>query len=174
MATAREILRERESEIDNEVDKSLHSFDLTAPLTEEELVYSGMSGVLPGGDKALANHEREMPLLQEIEDNEEAQVDAVETFTDRNSYNVQYVRYMKCQAILALAAFTEGWSAFEELALKAYVKQAKLTDEQYRGDDPHKAFSLRVKRQAAEDFFKFVKGVIAEAAATPKPSIATK
>jgi hypothetical protein len=174
MATAAQILRERELAIEDEIASSQAVFDIGAPLTDRDLAQAGMLLNLPGGGSAEPKEalRNTMPLLQEIEDVDEAPIDAIEGLTDRNSYNLQYVRYMKCQAIMALAAFEEGWSAFEELALKAYVKKAKFEDEQYRGDDPNKAFSLRVKRQAAEDFFRFIKGVVAESAATPKPTLA--
>jgi hypothetical protein len=174
MATAAQILKEREAEIDVEISDSQQLFDLSAPLTEEELARSGMLLNLPGTERPREVLQNTMPLLQEIEDVEEAPVDALEGLVDRNGYNVQYVRYMKCQAITALASFAEGWSAFEELALKAYVRQRKFEDEQYRGDDPHKGFSLRVKRQAAEDFFRFIRQVVSEAQATPKPSLAVR
>jgi hypothetical protein len=175
MSMAARVLLEREQELERQIETSKGTFDLTAPLTDEELAQAGMLFSLPGSPTVKVNlNQEEMPLLQEIEDVEEAPVDAVEGLTDRQDYNVQYVRYMRCQAITALAAFTEGWSAFEELALKAFVKQAKFEDERYRGEDPHKAFSLRVRRQAAEDFFRFIRQVVSEAQATPKPSLAAK
>ncbi len=175
MSTAARVLLEREQELERQIEASKGTFDLTAPLTDEELARAGMLSSLPGSPTARVNlNQAEMPLLQEIEDVEEPPVDAIEGLTDRQDYNVQYVRYMRCQAIVALASFTEGWSAFEELALKAFVKQAKFNDEQYRGEDPHKAFSLRVRRQAAEDFFRFIRQVVAEAQATAKPSLAAK
>jgi hypothetical protein len=176
MSTAAKVLREREEELNQEISSSINKFDMGAPLTEAELEYAGMTGVLPALQPKPILQASEMPLLREIEDAEEPviSVDAVEALSDRYGYNAQYVHYMKCQAIVALAGFAEGWEAFEELALKTFVRNAKRDDEEYRGDDPHKAFSLRVKRQSAEDFFKFIRRVVNEAAATGKPVLAAK
>jgi hypothetical protein len=174
MATPAEVLRLREAAINQEIDGSVDAFDLRSPLTEDELVYAGLLGVLPGLEAKRAQAPApEMPLLQEIEDVDPLPVDAVEALADRGSYNEQYVHYMKCQALAALVAFTEGWSALEDV-LKFYVRQAKRENEEYRGTDPNKAFSLRVKQQTAEDFLKFIRRSINEAVVTPKPVLASK
>ena len=150
MSTAARVLLEREQELERKIQESKGTFDLTAPLTDEELARAGMLSSLPGSPAARVNHlnQAEMPLLQEIEDVEEPPVDAIEGLTDRQDYNVQYVRYMRCQAIVALASFTEGWSAFEELALKAFVRQAKFNDEQKPKDQAersHRAIGRNVE-----------------------------
>jgi hypothetical protein len=173
MASAAEILRQREEEISQGIDSSMGAFDLTAGLTNQELEYAGMLGVLPAlGPKAVESAPK-MPLLQEIEDVDTPQADAVEALADRGSYNQQYIHYMKCQALAALVAFTEGWSALDDV-LKFYVRQVKRENEEYRGTDPNKAFALRVKQQTAEEFLKFIRRSINEAVVTPKPVLATK
>jgi hypothetical protein len=173
MASAVEVLREREIELEKDINGSRQSFDLAAPLTADELKHAGLLGVLPGL-KAEPPAAQEMPLLRDIEDTEEPVEDAVEAIGDRNSYNAQYIRYMKCQAIMSLVAFEEGWSAFEEMALKSFVQQAKREDEEYHGDDPNKSFKLRVRQQTARDFLRHIKAVVVEAAAFPKPKLASK
>jgi hypothetical protein len=174
MSTAASILREREREIDESVSSSADTFDLRAPLTEDELVYAGLLGVLPAFTPKLVTPVEEIPLLRDIEDSEEPVVDAIEALTDRGSYNQQYAHYMRCQALVALAAFTEGWSVFETMALKSFVTRARRSNEEYRGSDPNKAFELRIKQQTAEDFIKFIRAVVNEAIATPKPALASK
>jgi hypothetical protein len=151
---------------------SLALFDLNAPLTEEELTAAGMLVVLPGARPEQAAEG--MPLLKDIEENDAEPVDAVAAVIDGNSYNAQYARYLQCQALAALVAFDDGWRSFEEVVLKAYVSARKREDAEYRGSDPNTAFALRIKKQTAEDFVKFIHAVINEAVATPKPSLAVK
>ncbi|MHB8501501.1 MAG: hypothetical protein ACYDHE_11225 [Candidatus Acidiferrales bacterium] len=170
MSTAKVVMDQKVLE---EINAARESFDLLSPLTEAELEQVGMLGTLPGVVERVETAQ-EMPLLREIEDTEEPATDAVEAFVDRNGYNAQYTHYMKCQALAALVAFTEGWSAFEEMALKRYLIQVKRENDEYRGTDPNKAFSLRIRQQAVEDFTKFIRAVMNEAITTPKPALVTK
>jgi hypothetical protein len=174
MSSLASILRDRERALQGEIDASMESFDIGAPLTAKELEYAGMLGVLPAVQPKQVSSVTEMPLLREIEDVEDPETDAVAALADRNDYNVQYVRYMRCQALAALAAFTEGWSALEEMALKDFVRNVKRENDEYRGTDPNKSFSLRIRQQTAEDFLRFIRQVVNEAIMTPKPALATK
>jgi hypothetical protein len=155
----------------NDIQMSRENFDLSTPLTEQELEYAGMAL----GTKTRPRDSVETPILKDLEDVEIDQpVDAVDTFQDGRSYNAQYMRYLKCQALASLVAFEEGWKAFEEVVLKAYLVKKKLDNDSYRGDDPNKAFSLRLRKQEAEDFVKYMRSVIAEAVSTPKPVLGKK
>jgi hypothetical protein len=160
-----------EPETFNEIGASRENFDLSAPLTEQELEYAGMVT----GKATRSKDTTETPILKDLEDLEPEQpTDAVAVFMDGKSYNTQYVRYLKCQALASLVAFEEGWKAFEEIVLKAYLVRKKLENDNYRGDDPNKAFSLRLRKQEAEDFIKYMRAVIAEAVNTPKPVLGKK
>jgi hypothetical protein len=139
-------------------------FDLNQPLTDEELVELGYKS-----PKVKAS--KELPLIKDLDETEDETVDDVSKFVDSNSYNSQYVHYLKCQSLAALAAFDEGWKSFEELVLKAYVRERKRENADYQGDDPNKAFSLRIRQQTAEDFVKFIRSMIQEAINTPKPTL---
>ena len=146
-------------------------FDLNAPLTDEELVAAGMLAVLP----SKLTQEASGPVLKDLDDLDDvAPTDAVADFIDGDSYNGRYAHYLKCQALAALVAFDEGWSSFEELILKPYVRERKRENAEYRGEDPNKAFSLRLRQQAAEDFVRFIRYMINEAVATPKPALEVK
>jgi len=147
------------------------NFDLNTPLTAAELVQAGMLHVL------LADRPQESgnPVLKDLDEVEDAApVDAVAEFINSDSYNARYAYYLKCQAIAALVAFDEGWKGFEELILKPYVQARKRENAEYRGDDPNKVFSLRVRQQAAEDFIRFIRVMLNEAIATPKPALEVK
>jgi hypothetical protein len=54
------------------------------------------------------------------------------------------------------------------------VRERKRENAEYRGEDPNKAFSLRLRQQAAEDFVRFIRYMINEAVATPKPALEVK
>jgi|SRR6267142_1607416 len=154
------------------INDSLEQFDLNSPLTEEELRVAGMLTVLPSmrRDSIEAT-----PVLQDIEDpGDDTSVDVVASFVNRDDYNAQYAHYMRCQALAALVAFTDGWKSFEEMVLKTYVSARRLENSGYKGDDPNKAFSLRIREQTAEDFMRFIKVMINEAITTPKPTLAAK
>lgn len=141
-------------------------FDLNAPLTDQELILAGLVPLTATKEKPAID----APIFKDLEDLEDvAPVDAVADFIDGNDYNKRYAHYLKCQALVALAAFEEGWQSLEELVLKPYVLARKRENAEYHGDDPHKAFSLRLRQQAAEDFMQFIRMMVAEAAATPKP-----
>jgi hypothetical protein len=150
-----------------EILASVDQFDLNAPLTAEEVEQAGMLLVLPGAGKERAP--AGVPTLQDINEvADDGQADAV---TSGGDYNLQYLHYLRCQAVTALTTFDEGWKALEELALKAFVRRCKVENDEYRGSDPNKAFSLRLRQQTAEDFLRFIRAVVVEAAATPKPSL---
>jgi len=153
------------------IQSSLNDFDLTAPLTDEELQAMGMLATLPNDTERRVG----VPLLKDLDEEDDTPpVDVVLAVTDENSYNVLYAHYLRCQALAALVAFEEGWKSFEELVLKAYVQQRRAENKEYKGDDPNKAFSLRIREQTAEDFVKFIKAVVAEAVSTKKPVLTAK
>ena len=158
----------------NNILKANQDFDLNAPLTEEELIQTGMVTVLPSRPSPAAS-ESTTPVLKDLDEMEDdSPVDAVADFIDGSSYNGRYQHYSKCQAIAALVAFEEGWESFEELILKPYVQERKRENKEYRGEDPNKAFSLRLKQQAAEDFVRAIRIGINEAVTTPKPALEAK
>lgn len=151
-----------------DIDRSFSNFDLNAPLTDEELKKSGMVLSLPSVKQATSGG---MPLLQDIEDTNDEPVDAVAVVTEVEAYNQQYAHYLRCQSLAALVSFAEGWKSFEDLALKAFVQRCRRDDEEYKGDDPNRSFKLRIRKQTAEDFVKFIQGVVNESIMTPKPSL---
>ena len=137
-------------------------FDLNKPLTEEELEAIGMGELVPPGRLS------DSPIVKDLEDvDDDGDSDLIVATGD--DYNRQYLHFLSCQNIAALAAFEEGWQSFNELILKAYIKKCRRENKEYRGDDPNKAFSLRLREQAAEDFVQFIHAMVNEAAATPKP-----
>jgi hypothetical protein len=158
-----------------EIGASLSQFDLNRPLTVAELVQSGMLTVLPSDAKEIISGES-MPVFKDINDlNDEPPVDAVAEYMDgSDGYNFRYAHYLRCQALASLAAFEEGWKSLEELVLLEYVRQRQRADREYQGNDPNTAFALRIKRQTAEDFVKFIQVMIAEAISTPKPALEAK
>lgn len=158
-----------------DIKQSISDFDLNSPLTKKEITEAGLLLALPVQlDEEARRPESEVPLLKDIEEIEPESFDAVQAFTDNNGYNQQYVHYLRCQSLVALTSFEEGWKSFEEMVLKEFVRRCKRDNGDYRGDDPNRAFSLRVRQQTAEDFLKFIRGMVSEAAATPKPSLAKK
>lgn len=151
---------------------SLDVFNLSAPLTDEELALAGMMSALPG---EVTSRLKSMPAVRDLDDvSDDSPIDAVAAVLDGTSYNIQYAHYLRCQALASLVAFEEGWKSFEELILKAYVVARRRENKEYKGDDPNKAFSLRIREQVAEDFIGFIQSVIFEAVNTPKPSLVTK
>lgn len=155
-----------------EIVESQSALDMSAPLTDEELEHFGMVV----GKTPTPKEENSTPVLKDLDDVEEAPAseDAVAVYADGKSYNTQYVQYLQCQALASLIAFEEGWKAFENLVVKPYLVMRKRENDGYRGDDPNKAFSLRVKKQESEDFVKFMRAKIAEAINTPKPVLGGK
>ena len=136
-------------------------FDLNRALTDKELEELGFKNPEVKAD-------RESPVIKDLDEMDDETVDDTSKFVDSNSYNTQYVHYLKCQLIAALAAF-EGWESFNELVLKVYVRERKRENADYQGDDPNKAFSLRIRQQTAEDFVRFIRLMVQEAINTPKP-----
>ena len=144
------------------VQDAQREFDLNREITEEELVQLGLKKAAPPVRLV------DSPTVKDLNDvDDDGDSDLVVTTGD--DYNRQYLHYLSCQSIAALAAFEEGWESFNELVLKAYVKKCKRENKEYRGDDPNKAFSLRLREQSAEDFVQFIHAMIQEAAATQKP-----
>ena len=154
-----------------DIQASESTFDLNSVLTREEQEMMGVIvASMPKEAPVLKS-----PVLKDLEDvDDEPAVDAVEAVTDGSAYNQRYAHYMRCQALAALVAFDEGWKAFEDLVLKVYLLARRRENKDYKGDDPNKAFSLRIREQTAEDFMKFIHAMLAEAVNTPKPSIAAK
>jgi hypothetical protein len=149
-----------------EIIESLLAFDLSAPLSEEELRMAGLSAA-PSMDAVITT--AGAPVLQDIEEDKRVPVSDTAVSGGTDEYNKAYAYWTQCQALSALRDFKDGWSAFEELVLSPYVESRRLENDNYRGDDPNKAFSLRLKAQAAEDFVKFIEFSMAEAAAVPRP-----
>lgn len=155
-----------------EIIDAQRQFDITTPLTDDELKSVGM--LVDHGEGKQSTPEINVPILQDLDEINDSPVGEKTPAVGTENYNSRYAHYLQCQAILALVAFDEGWKSFEQLALLAYVNDRRRENSEYRGDDPNKSFSLRLKQQAAEDFVKFIRMVVHEAANTPKPSLNQK
>jgi hypothetical protein len=143
---------------------SLDSFDMEAPLNETEQKMLG-EWVAPQKQAATT-------AVQEIE--EDTFVEEVVPAETQQDYNAQYAYYVKAQALVTLAAFEEGWEAFQEMVLKSFLRKCRRENKEYRGSDPNVAFSYRLKEQAAEDFYSYINVMIAEAKIVPKPVLQQK
>ncbi len=145
------------------------AFDLGAALTEEE---QGMLGRVYDGN------ERRYPdapfRVREVEDVGEAVAAAETAPVSNQEHNEQYLHYARCQSLAALKAFTEGWDNFQKLVLNAYVNARQRENQKYRGDDRDKAFVLRLRQIAAEDFLDYINICMTEAEEAPKPSLEQK
>ena len=149
-------------EIDEILD-SRRSFDLNAPLTPEEQAMIGQA-TSPAGKTQDASFR-----VREIEEGiPEASAEPEAEITSNSEYNERYMYYSRCQALLALVAFDEGWKAFQEV-LTGYVNKQRRANAEYRGDDRDRVFSLRLRQIAAEDFLAYINGAIAEAAQVQRP-----
>jgi len=146
--------------------QSMREFDLGRKLTDEEALAAG---------QMLANQERlekelvEGPVLHDIEEDGFASSDSVSVPAGTMDYNRRYAHYMKCQSIATLAAFEEGWKAFEEMVLNAYVQMRRREDSEYSGEDPNRAFLIRARKREAEDFVKYIRASVEESKSVQKP-----
>lgn len=150
-----------------DIGKSRSAFDINAPLTEEEVMAVGMAMTLPAITENPRTTAAAVPLLKDLDLAEEEDESDVPVAHD--DYNAAYAHYLSCQALTALVAFNEGWEALEKTILKRFVAARRAENAEYRGDDPNRAFSLRVRQQAAEDFLLFIRSSVQEAKATPRP-----
>ena len=150
-----------------EIDKAFGDFDLNAKLSKKERRMLGE--VIE--TKYRADIAERAGIAVELKDLEEDQFATTELVApgEEGSYNALYAHYLKCQAIGTLVAFSEGWQAFEEVVLNTYVRARRKENNEFRGDDPNRAFSLRIRQQEAEDFLKYIKSEIVAAAQVPKP-----
>jgi hypothetical protein len=152
-----------------EIHRAMEDFDVNAPLSDTERAMLGeIVTTKYRGDIA-----ERAGIAQEVQEIEGDAFAATETVApgSESDYNTLYAHYLKCQSIATLIAFREGWSAFEELVLKAYLLTRQREDRDYRGEDPHRALALRIRKQEAEDFVKFIRSEVEAAAATPKPTL---
>jgi hypothetical protein len=149
--------------------ESRDQFDLSKGLTPQELATFGMLVESPEATRETVN----VPVLKDLEDLEDPTKDSVPVASG-NDYNAQYAHYLRCQSLLSLVSFEEGWKSFENLVLKAYVYARRREDAEYRGSDPNKALALRIRKQESEDFVKFIRAMIVEAVNVPKPVLGSK
>lgn len=144
---------------------SLDSFDMEAPLNEEE---QRMLGHLT----ASKTKQPASAAVQDIE--EDAFVEEVIPAESQQDYNAQYENYIQAQNIVTLASFKDGWEAFQELILKAFLRKCHRENKEYRGTDPNAAFAHRLREQTAEDFYSYINLMVAEAKLVPKPVLQQK
>ena len=147
-------------ETSQEIFGSIDAFDMNAPLTEEEV---RMMGQVVGKPQQTQSF---VPAHDIEDDTFEENVEPVNSESD---YNALYAYYLKCQSVVTLIDFAEGWEAFKELVLKPFVKLQKQENKEYRGTSPNMAFALRTREQAAEDFMEFITARIDVLKQVPKP-----
>lgn len=148
-----------EPELREEIEAAINQFDLHTDLTEEELRMMGQSPT----PEQIANFK---PAQHIEEDKFETNTEPVASETD---YNARYAYYLKCQSIVDLISFKEGWDSFGQLVLKPFLVEQKQANREYRGTNPNDAFALRLREQCAEDFITFIDAVIEDLKAVPKP-----
>jgi len=153
---------------------SQRNFDLSTPLTPEEELMMAAAFDTSQTPEERSNVGDQAYALRSLDEDPFAETDLGAVVTTNKDYNVQYAHYLRCQAIAAIAEYEEGWSAIRELIINSYVKMRRIADENYRGDNPNKAFSLRLKRLITEDFARFIISQVEEAAKVPKPTLAAK
>lgn len=145
--------------INDDVIKSAQAFDLSAPLTPDEK--SIMANLF---DVSTTPRELEDELYTGREETSKGAMSA-----NFKSYSDEYQRYLAWQAIAAMVAHEDAWEAFQELILRPFVAQRKAEDDNYAGDDPNKAFGLRQRRLAAEEFFRHIVSAATAADDVPRP-----
>lgn len=158
MSTAKPLVLEPEKL--QAIRASVNQFDLNAPLTDDEIL---MMGQLAGKPQPVQSF---TPAHDIEEDTFEENVQPVNSESD---YNAQYAYYLKCQNVVTLVSFEDGWESFKQLVLNAFLREQKLANKDYRGTNPHRASALRLREQAAEDFVKFVSTQIQALREVPKP-----
>ena len=156
-------------EILEEIRSARDEFDINAPLSDDE---REMLGEVVRTKYAVDVAERAGVLgqLEDLEGDAFAKTETVAPGSE-SDYNALYAHYLKCQSITTMVAFKEGWDAFGELILMAYVRSKQKENREYRGEDPNKALALRLRQQEAEDFVKFIRAEVEAAAAVPKPTL---
>lgn len=151
----------------DDIRASYDTFDLAAPLTPEELV---AAGALKWQAQLGAAASGAQPIpLQTIEDVNEG--DASANVTSVEEYNERYVYWNRCQALVALTKFEEGWTAFCELVLAPFIMTLRSRDDAYDGADPNEVMRLRTRVRCAEEFERWIKVCMEQAATEPKPRL---
>lgn len=142
------------------INATINVFDMNANLTEDEL---RMMGQVP-------DHQRTTNTLDaphEIEEDKFAQ--NTNDVSSEADYNAEYAKYLKCQSVVTLVSFEDGWTAFQELILRPFLREQQRANKEYRGTDPFEGSALRIRQQTAEDLFVFIDAVIEDVKAFPKP-----
>lgn len=148
------------------VSESYDLFDLNAPLSDSEKLLAGLLS-----DSQPAQQSVAQVKIKDIEEDElqNPPEKGVLTQTD-DEYNQAYAHWTRCQAVVALRKFDEGWKAFDELILRAYVRARKAENKAYAGEDRDRSFALRLRERAAEDFYRFILQQVEEAEQVPRPA----
>lgn len=160
------------------VRESFEAFDLDTPLSADEQV---AAGVLKWQARLGAAGAGAQIPLQTIDDDPSPAADESADVVSVDEYNERYVYWNRCQALVALTKFEEGWTAFCELVLGPYVAKLALTNKNYKpftdingvfhNTDSDVAMILRTRADCAEEFVEFIKGSMEQAAAEPKPRL---
>lgn len=152
------------------ISSSIETFDLNAPLTAHEIEMMGQ--VIENNRGRSEKSVTVKKHVKEIEDDEFEQNTA--PADSELDYNAKYAYYLKCQNVVTLIDFSDGWESFQELVLKPFVKEQRKANKEYRGVDPNKAFTLRIREQTAEDLLKFIDAMIGSLKEVPKPVLNQK
>lgn len=143
---------------------SVSQFDLEAPLTDEEVQMMGHTGSIPDREKDAP---QSFKPAQDIE--EPGFVESTTQVASELDYNSQYAYYLKCQSVITLISFEEGWESFQQFVLKPFLNIQRQENKEYRGTNPNDAFALRLREQTAEDYLVFINAVIEDLKSVPKP-----
>lgn len=154
----------------DEIISSRKAFDMSTPLTEqEELLLANRFDV--------SETPRQVDTPRDLEDElytfREPQA-VTAPVSDPSSYGTEYQLYLRWQAIAAMVAHEDAWLAFQELVLLPFVQQRRQEDDGYTGHDRDKAFALRLRRLAADEFIRYIIAVSNDAGQVPKPSLMGK
>lgn len=151
-------------ETNQAVERSVGQFDLGAELTEGEKALVGLL-------REAENDKSVSPVtVKDLEEDMFSPQEDVKPTAGNDEYNQQYVYWTRCQALLALKGYEEGWAVFEELVLNPYVQLRRRENAGYTGNDRDEAFALRLRQREAEDFLKHIHSCFEEAAAVRKPA----
>jgi len=149
---------------------SVANLDINAPLTPEEYAMMGQALEQWGDDAPSANKLPDVAVKLHDFDEDTFAPTGVQPVADTNKdYNQLYAHYLKCQSLVTIMAFEEGWKNFKEMVLYAYVKMKIRESKEYTGDNRDKLSNLAIRLRTAEDFVRFIETSMAEATAVQKP-----
>lgn len=151
-------------ETNQAVEHSANQFDMGAGLTDGEKALVGLL-------REAENSKSVSPVtVKDLEEDMFSSQEEVIPSSGNDDYNRQYAYWTRCQSLLALKEYEEGWTAFEELVLAPYVQLRQRENAAYSGSDRDEVFALRLRQREAEDFLKHIRSCFEEAAAVCKPA----